>query len=87
MLVSTDIFNGIALLSIYSLGLAVPYLLAAAFTGAYFGRARALSRVGRPLQVVAGVIMIAMGIAMMTGYLTTFSYWLLEIFPVLGTIG
>lgn len=85
--VSTDNFNGIALLSIYSLGLAVPFLLAAAFTGAYLGRARALGRIGRPLQVAAGVVMIAMGIAMMTGYLTSFSYWLLEIFPVLGTIG
>lgn len=85
--VSTDNFNGVVLLSIYSMGLAVPFLLAAAFTGAYLGRARSLSRLGRPLQVVAGIVMIAMGVAMMTGYLTTFSYWLLEVFPVLGTIG
>ena len=85
--VSTDNFNGIALLGIYSLGLAVPFLLAAAFTGVYLGRARTLSRIGRPLQVVAGVVMVAMGIAMMTGYLTYFSYWLLEVFPVLGRIG
>jgi len=30
---------------------------------------------------------VAMGIAMMTGKLTAFSYWLLERFPVLGRIG
>ncbi len=35
----------------------------------------------------AGVLMIAMGLAMMTGKLTTFSYWLLQRFPVLGRIG
>jgi hypothetical protein len=28
-----------------------------------------------------------MGIAMVTGYLTTFSYWLLKAFPALSTIG
>jgi cytochrome c-type biogenesis protein len=28
-----------------------------------------------------------MGIAMITGYLSAFSYWLLDAFPVLGNIG
>jgi cytochrome c-type biogenesis protein len=40
-----------------------------------------------PLQVGAGVILILMGIAMITGYLTTFSYWLLRTFPVFSQIG
>lgn len=85
--VSTTSFNGIALLSIYSLGLAVPFLLVAVFTGSFLGRANLLRRIGRPLQVGAGIVMILMGIAMVTGYLTTFSYWLLKAFPVLSTIG
>jgi cytochrome c-type biogenesis protein len=38
-------------------------------------------------MVGAGVIMVVMGIAMMTGKLTAFSYWLLERFPALGRIG
>jgi cytochrome c-type biogenesis protein len=84
---STDNFNGIALLSIYSMGLAVPFLLAALFTGSFLNRANALRRIGRPLQIAAGVVMVVMGIAMVTGYLTTFSYWLLKTFPVLSTIG
>jgi len=84
---STDNFNGIALLSIYSMGLAVPFLLVAVFTGTFLSRANALRRIGRPLQIVAGVVMVVMGIAMVTGYLTTFSYWLLKAFPVLSTIG
>jgi cytochrome c-type biogenesis protein len=85
--VSTDGFNGIALLSIYSMGLAVPFLLAAVFTGAYLSRAHTLRRIGRPLQIAAGIVMVVMGIAMVTGYLTTFSYWLLKTFPVLSIIG
>jgi cytochrome c-type biogenesis protein len=31
--------------------------------------------------------MILMGIAMITGYMTTFSYWMLRTFPVFGQIG
>lgn len=31
--------------------------------------------------------MIAMGIAMLTGRMTTFSFWLLEQFPILTKIG
>ena len=42
-----------------------------------------MRRAGRILQVGAGVVMIVMGIAMITGHLSLFSFWLLENF--LGT--
>ena len=85
--ISTNEFNGVALLGIYSMGLGVPFLLAAVFTGAVLPRMKALRRVGQPLQIAAGAVLIVMGIAMITGYLSTFSYWLLRTFPGLGTIG
>lgn len=85
--VSSGPSNGIALLSTYSLGLGVPFLAAAIFTNAFLNRLAMMRRLGFPLQIGAGVILIIMGIAMMTGYLTKFSYWLLETFPVLGNIG
>jgi cytochrome c-type biogenesis protein len=31
--------------------------------------------------------MVLMGLAMVTGQLSGFSYWLLEVFPALGRIG
>jgi cytochrome c-type biogenesis protein len=46
-----------------------------------------LRRAGRSLQFAAGIVMILFGIAMVTGEVTTFSYWLLDKFPVLGRIG
>lgn len=79
--------QGIALLAVYSLGLGLPFLMAAAFTGGFLARIRVMRRFGWLLQIFAGLIMVAMGIAMMTGYLSAFSYWLLEIFPGLATIG
>src|SRR3546814_14443011 len=69
---TATVSQGIALLAVYSLGLGLPFLMAAAFTGGFLARMRVMRRFGRLLQVVAGLIMVAMGIAMMTGYLSAF---------------
>ena len=75
------------LLSVYSLGLGLPFLAAAAFTDGLFGRLRILARTGRFLQIGAGGVVVGMGLAMITGQLTAFSYWLLETFPAFARIG
>lgn len=85
--VQSSLRGGIDLLAAYALGLGVPFLLAAAFTRALLARLKALRRAGRPLQTATGLIMVVFGIAMITGKLSTFSYWLLETFPALGGIG
>ena len=85
--VQSSLQSGVTLLVAYAAGLGVPFLLAAAFTRELVNRMKALRRIGRPLQYLAGAIMVLFGIAMITGKLTTFSYWLLERFPVLGRIG
>lgn len=84
---SSTVAGGVALLAIYSLGLGVPFVLATLFTGGLMKSLRSIGRVGRVLQLFAGGMMILMGIAMMTGQLSAFSYWLLGAFPILGNIG
>lgn len=84
---SQHVSSAVGLLAIYSLGLGVPFLLAALFTEQLTNRLRSIGRVGLWLHRAAGLALIAMGLAMATGWLTTFSYWLLDAFPVLGTIG
>jgi cytochrome c-type biogenesis protein len=84
---STTVANGVALLGVYSLGLGVPFLLAAAFTDGLVTRLRSIGRAGRVLQLIAGGVMIVMGAAMITGHLSSFSFWLLETFPALSAIG
>lgn len=79
--------SGVALLAIYSAGLGVPFLLSAMFAEGLAGRLNAMRRTGRLLQIGAGVIMMAMGVAMVTGYMSSMSFWLLERFPIFGTIG
>lgn len=79
--------SGVALLAVYSLGLGVPFVLAAVFLGTFMARVGRLRQAGRVLRWIAGGIMIAMGVAMMTGHLTEFAFWFLEMFPALGQIG
>lgn len=74
--------DGIALLAIYSSGLAIPFILVAAFTNRFMESMSFLRRAGRPLQQLAGGIMVLMGIGVTTGYVTYFASWLLRTFPV-----
>ena len=85
--VSATASAGVALLAAYSLGLGAPFLLTAAFAGGLTNRLRGLRRAGRMLNLGAGGMMIAMGIAMATGAMSTFSFWLLENVPLLQRIG
>ena len=79
--------DGIWLLAIYSAGLGIPFLLAALFTDAIAARIRGISKAGRWLYMGAGIAMVVMGVAVITGQLSRFAYWLLGTFPILSTIG
>jgi len=78
--------DGAVLLSVYSLGLAVPFLLVAAFTGRFMANAARLRRIGRPLQIAAGIVLMLVGVLMLTGTLFSFGTWMLNTFPVFQDI-
>jgi len=81
--------DGVVLLAAYSAGLGVPFLLAAFCLPFVLDRARrsGLGRFGAWLQQGSGVVVAMMGVALMTGELTSVAGWLLETFPALGRIG
>lgn len=79
---TVGVSDGVALLAVYSLGLAIPFLLVAAFTGHFARHLGLLRRVGRPLHLAAGIVMVLVGVAMATGYLNAFGTWMLNTFPV-----
>ncbi|NIR30819.1 MAG: cytochrome c biogenesis protein CcdA [Gammaproteobacteria bacterium] len=85
--VSSLFSQGVALLAVYALGLAVPFLATALFTGVFLAHFKRLGRLGSRLQLAAGGVLLIMGLAMITGQLSRFAYWLLETFPGLGTLG
>ncbi len=76
-----SVSEGVALLSIYSMGLAIPFLLVAVFLDRFMKNAKILQRIGRPLQVAFGGVLVVVGIAMVTGHLTYLGTWMLATFP------
>jgi cytochrome c-type biogenesis protein len=79
--------KGAGMLAVYSLGLGIPFI-AAAFAVEPF--AAFLARFRAQLAYVEhamGALLVLTGIAFLTGFVTTASYWLLETFPALGKIG
>lgn len=79
--------GGVSLLSAYALGLGVPFLIAAFFVDRAARVTSRLRRFGAALQTVGGLVMVAIGVAMMTGRMTVFAFWLLKTFPVFQRIG
>jgi len=65
--------EGALLLSFYSLGLAVPFLLAALFWGKLMVHIKNIARVSWYLNKAAGVVLIVLGILIMTGRFTYLS--------------
>lgn len=85
--VTATVSSGVALLGAYSLGLGIPFIATAMFTDGFLAWRKSIGRIGRPLQIGAGAVMVVMGMAMITGQITQFALWLLNAFPVLATMG
>ncbi|WP_152048524.1 cytochrome c biogenesis CcdA family protein [Aureimonas psammosilenae] len=85
--VSATASDGVILLALYSLGLGIPFFLSAMFTQSLLGTMREMRTAGRILKIGSGFVMVAMGLAMMTGTLNWAAFWLLTNFPILGRIG
>jgi cytochrome c-type biogenesis protein len=79
--------KGAGLLAIYSAGLGIPFLVAAFAVepfAAFLVRFRSYLPV---VEKVMGGLLVLTGIAFLTGFVTTASFWILEMFPVLGRFG
>ena len=79
--------TGAGLLTVYSLGLGIPFMVAA-FAIEPFAAFLARFRAYLPMvEKTMGGLLVLTGIAFLTGFVSEASYWLLEAFPVLGKIG
>ena len=79
--------RGMALLAFYSLGLGIPFMLAAFSIDSFLGFSRKFRRHMVVLERIMGVLLVLTGIMFLTGWMQNISYWLLEQFPGLATIG
>ncbi|WHZ36969.1 cytochrome c biogenesis CcdA family protein [Sagittula sp. MA-2] len=83
----TSVARGTVLLAVYAAGLGIPFLLAAIFLGRAVGLMNRMKRHMAMIEKVMGVLLIVVGVALLTGAFSAFSFWLLETFPGLATLG
>ncbi|MCA3512223.1 MAG: cytochrome c biogenesis protein CcdA [Rhodobacter sp.] len=79
--------RGTLLLAVYALGLGVPFLLVAAFLPRLTGVMGWMRRHMARIEKVMGLLLWTIGLLMLTGGFSSFSYWLLETFPGLAALG
>ena len=82
-----SVARGTLLLGIYALGLGIPFLLAAMFMTRAVGVMNRLKKHMKAIERAMGLLLLVVGVAMLTGAFSTFSFWLLETFPALGNLG
>ena len=79
--------RGAALLATYSLGIGLPFLLAAAFATRFLDWAARFRRHMATVERVMGGALVLTGVLFVTGQMATISTWLLETFPGFSKIG
>jgi cytochrome c-type biogenesis protein len=79
--------KGAGLLAVYSLGLGIPFLLAAIMVESFSGLFARMKRQLHNVERAMGVLMVITGIAFLTGGVSFISVWLLDAFPSLQKLG
>jgi len=79
--------KGAMLLAVYSLGLGIPFIIAALAIEPFAAFLARFKTYLHRVEQAMGALLVITGIAFLTGSLNQVSVWLLELFPGLGKIG
>ncbi|WP_020179251.1 cytochrome c biogenesis CcdA family protein [Methylopila sp. M107] len=79
--------SGAGLLAVYAAGLGVPFLIAALAMRPFVGFLKRFRAHLGTVEKVMGALLVLTGIAFLTGWTATASFWLLETFPALQKLG
>jgi cytochrome c-type biogenesis protein len=82
-----SIARGTLLLATYAIGLGLPFIIAAIFINRAIGVMNRFKRHMGLIEKIMGGLLVLVGLMLVTGAFSSFSFWLLEIFPALSTIG
>lgn len=78
---------GVSLLSVYALGMGLPFVIAAAAARPFFALSKRFRARMRAVQLVTGGLMIVTGALIFTGSMSIIGQWLLDTFPAFGRVG
>ena len=79
--------SSILLLSFYSLGLAIPFIISGILIDKFLFFSKSFRKYISTITKVGGIILLLTGIAILTGQLQVLGFFILEYFPLLGNIG
>ena len=82
-----NIGKGILLLSFYSLGLAIPFIISGVLIDKFLLFSKSFKKYTLAITKTGGAILLLTGIAILTGQLQIFGFFILEYFPFLGNFG
>ena len=85
--VESSIGKGILLLSFYSLGLAIPFILSGYGISKFLAFSKNFRKNIKIVSVIGGVILLITGILILTNKLQALGYFILEAIPILGNLG
>ena len=79
--------RGMVLLAVYSLGLGIPFLLAAAFAGQFMGVMQRFRKHMGTVEKVMGALLVLTGFLFISGQVQNAAFWLQEMLPALNSLG
>ncbi len=82
-----SVAQGVVLLSAYSAGLGIPFLLSALAVNWFFKASARLRRSMRAVEIGSGALLVGVGVLLVTGRLTLLAQWFSRLFPGLARIG
>ena len=85
--VEENLSRSILLLSFYSLGLAIPFIISGILIDKFLFFSKSFKKYGLIITKTGGVILLLTGLAILTGQLQVLGFFILEYFPILGNIG
>jgi cytochrome c-type biogenesis protein len=85
--IEENINKGILLLSFYSLGLAIPFIISGVLIDKFLFFSKSFRKYISIITKVGGAILLLTGVAILTGQLQVLGFFILEYFPSLGNIG
>jgi len=85
--IEENINKSILLLSFYSLGLAIPFIISGVLIDKFLFFSKSFRKYISTITKVGGTILLLTGIAILTDQLQVLGFFILEYFPSLGNIG
>ena len=85
--IENTVNEGILLLTSYSLGLAIPFVLSGYSISKLLYFKKKIKKHILIINKIGGVVLLLTGVAILTNQLQILGFFILEYFPVLGNIG